>query len=303
MTGIRTLTDDVVGTITIGDLTVRRLGFGAMRIWPGVSGAGPRDAHGRPDRGLAHALCRRVVERGVTFIDTADIYGFGGSEEILGEALHPYAPDLVITTKAGYEPRALNPGETVLPSNGRPDHIRRQCEQSLRKLKLEAIPLYQCHVPDPDVPYADTIGAFADLQREGKVRHVGVSNVTLDQLRIAQSVCSIVSVQNRYNLGVRTSDDLLRVCEAEGIAFLPFRPMMDETQAIGLLLRELAAAHDALPQQIVLAWMLARSPVLLPIPGTSDSRHLDLNVDAAWIRLSDAEIASISRAVARDAGS
>jgi aryl-alcohol dehydrogenase-like predicted oxidoreductase len=289
----RILSDDTAGVARLGDLSVRRLGFGAMRIWPGVSDAGPRNAAGEPDREAAIRLCRHVVERGINFIDTADIYGFGMSEEILGEALHPYPSGLVIATKAGYRPGPLPPGAKVLPAAGRPEHIRAQCEESLRKLKLDCIALYQSHVPDPAVPYAETIGAFADLQREGKVRHVGVSNVTLDQLEIARSVCPIVSVQNRYNLGFGESKALLAACEAAGIAFLPYRPVSVEGGPPEVALREIAEAHGAAPQQVALAWLLAHSPAILPIPGTSDARHLDANVDAAWIRLSDAELARL----------
>jgi pyridoxine 4-dehydrogenase len=293
---MRRLSDDTIGVAILSDLQVRRLGFGAMRIWPGVSGAGPRDAAGLPDREAAIRLVRRAVERGINFIDTADIYGFGGSEEILGEALYPYPSDLVIATKSGYAPRGLLAGEVVLPPNGRPEHIRAQCEQSLRKLKLDCITLYQCHVPDPDVPYEDTIGAFRDLQVEGKVRHVGVSNVTLEQLQIAQSVCNIVLVQNRYNLGVRGSEDLLSTCEAKGLIFLPYRPMIVESATVMSVLEDLARARGVHAQQIALAWLLAHSPVMLPIPGTSDIAHLDANVEAAWIRLTSEEIGQLETA-------
>ncbi|MBV9511433.1 MAG: aldo/keto reductase, partial [Caulobacteraceae bacterium] len=208
------------GEIRIGDLTVNRLGFGAMRI------ADARGPGGQPDRAEAVRLCRRVVERGVNFIDVADIYAFGACEEILAEALHPYPAGLVIATKAGFVAGKLQPGMSMLPPIGRPDHVKAACEQSLRRLRIDCIDLYQSHVPDPDVPYEDTIGAFAELQREGKVRHIGVSNVSLEQLRVAQSVCKVVSVQNRYNFGSRSSEGLVAACEADGLAFLPWRPVI-----------------------------------------------------------------------------
>jgi aryl-alcohol dehydrogenase-like predicted oxidoreductase len=280
------LKDDTAGVIRLGgDLTVRRLGFGAMRI------AAAKNPAGELDRNEAIRLCRRVVERGVNFIDVADIYSFGACEEILAEALAPY-DDVVIATKAGFKAGILEPGMRSLPPIGRPEHIKAECERSLKRLKLERIDLYQSHVPDPDVPYAETIGAFADLQREGKVRLVGVSNVTVDQLRTAQSVCEIVSVQNRYNFGSRGSEGMLAACEAEGLAFLPWRPVLlkDEAQAVA---DGIAQAHGASRQQVALAWLLAHSPAMLPIPGTSSIDHADENIGAAWVKLGPAEIARL----------
>jgi pyridoxine 4-dehydrogenase len=293
MADARKLDDSTVGTVKLGALTVRRLGFGAMRIM------GARGAGGQPDRAEAVNLVRRVVERGVNFIDTADIYGLGASEEILAEALHPYPKDLVIATKAGFSPTTMAPGATSLPPLGRPEHIRAQCERSLKNLRVETIDLYQSHVPDPDVPYEDTIGAFADLQREGKVREIGVSNVSRAQLKIAQSVCKVVSVQNRYNMGERFAEGVLGVCDADGLAFLPWRPVILENTPADVVSKEIAAAHGVHQQQVALAWLLAHSKQLLPIPGTSSLAHLDENVDAAWVKLTADEVAKLDAAAAR----
>jgi aryl-alcohol dehydrogenase-like predicted oxidoreductase len=288
----RRLDDATAGVIAIGDLTVRRLGFGAMRI------SSARNAAGEIDRGEAVKLCRRVVERGVNFIDAANIYGYGACEEIIAEALHPYPADLVIATKAGFRPGVLEPGMRSLPPLGRPEHIKAECEKSLRKLRVDCIDLYQVHVPDPDVPYAETVGAFADLQREGKVRHVGVSNVSIEQLRIAQSVCPIVSVQNRYNVGNRASEAVLAACAAEGLPFLPFRPVILKDTPADATAKAIAEAHGALPQQVALAWLLGHSSAMLPIPGTSKIAHADENIDAAWLKLSPAEIARLDAVAA-----
>jgi pyridoxine 4-dehydrogenase len=286
----RTLDDGTAGTITMGDLTVRRLGFGAMRI------SSARNAAGEIDRDEAVKLCRRVYERGVNFIDAANIYGYGECETILAEALHPYPDDLVIATKAGFKPGRLEPGMRSLPPLGRPEHIKEECEKSLRRLKVDCIDLYQIHVPDPDVPYEDTVGAFVDLQKEGKVRRIGVSNVSLEQLAVARALCDVVSVQNRYNLGDRVSEQVLEVCEAGGIAFLPYRPVILKNTPGETVTNEIAAAKHALSQQIALAWLLRHSPWMLPIPGTSKIAHLDENVDAAWVRLSDAEMERLDQA-------
>jgi aryl-alcohol dehydrogenase-like predicted oxidoreductase len=254
--------------------------------------SGARNAEGVRDRDVARQLVRRVVERGVNFIDTANIYGYGQSEEIIAEALRPYATDLVITTKAGFLPGKIAPGQTSLPPCGRPDHIKQECDKSLARLGVETIDLYQVHVPDPEVPYAETVGAFVELQAAGKVRHIGVSNVTVDQLIEARSLCEVVSVQNRYNAADRTSESVLRYCEQEGIAFLPWAPIiLDGAAAEGVA--AIAAAHDALPQQVALAWLLRQSPVIVPIPGTSSIAHLDENVDAAWLELTDDELARL----------
>jgi aryl-alcohol dehydrogenase-like predicted oxidoreductase len=284
----RVLGDDTVGTVTIGgDLVVRRMGFGAMRI------SGARNAEGVRDRDEARRLCREVVDRGVNFIDTANIYGYGQSEEIIAEALHPYPDDLVIATKAGFRPGKIEPGQTSLPPLGRPEHIKEECDKSLKRLAVDVIDLYQVHVPDPDVPYEETVGAFVELQAAGKIRHIGVSNVSLEQLRLAQSLCTVVSVQNRYNPGDRHSEALVDPCEADGIAFLPWAPVIVAGSAAEKVVEEIAAEHGVTGQQVSLAWLLARSPWMLPIPGTSKVAHAGDNVDAAWLSLSREEIARL----------
>jgi pyridoxine 4-dehydrogenase len=283
-----TLDDTTVGTVDIASWTVRRLGFGAMRI------SGARNAEGGRDREVARALVRRVVERGVNLIDTANIYGYGESEEIIAEALHPYPEDLLITTKAGFKPGKIAPGETSLPPFGRPDHIREECEKSLRRLRVDAIDLYQVHVPDPAVAYEDTVGAFADLQREGKVRHIGVSNVSPEQLATAQSICAVVTVENRYNVGDRASDAMVALCEQQGIVFFPWQPVAPEDAGVRRALEAVAQAHSVSVQQVALAWLLAHSDMVVPIPGTTNIDHLDDNVDAAWLFLDDSEIATLN---------
>jgi pyridoxine 4-dehydrogenase len=281
---LRVLTDDTTGTITIGDLTVRRLAFGAMRI------SGARDADGKRDRDAARQLVRRVVDRGVNFIDTANIYGYGESEEIIAEALKPYPADVVIATKSGFKPGKVAPGETSLPPLGTPEHIKQECDKSLRRLGVDTIDLYQMHVPDPDVPYADTIGAFVELQQAGKVRHIGVSNVSVEQLAEARALCTVVSVQNRYNADDRRSQAVLDVCERDGIAFLPWAPVILNDEATQTAVDEIAAAHGVTAQQVSLAWLLQRSPAMVPIPGTTNVHHADENIDAAWLQLSKDEL-------------
>lgn len=289
--GERVLTDDTVGTFSIaGDLEVRRLGFGAMRI------SGARNADGVRDRDEARRLVRRVVERGVNFLDTANIYGYGQSEEIIAEALYPYPDDLVITTKAGFKPAKILSGHVTLPTAGHPDHIREECDKSLRRLRLETIDLYQVHHPDPTVPYDETIGAFVELQQAGKVRHIGISNVTAEQLTFAQKVCSVASVQNRYNAGDRTSEAVLDACTDQGIAFLPWAPILVGQSRTNAALAEIGTAHGATAHQVALQWLLHRSPNIIPIPGTSQSPHADGNIDAAWLRLDPAELARIDQA-------
>lgn len=272
----------VAGTIDVGgDLTVNRLGFGAMRI----TGDG---IWGPPaDRDEAKAVLRRAVELGVTFIDTADSYGPNVSEELIAEALHPYPDDLVIATKGGLE----RPGPGRWTANGRPEHLIEVCEGSLRRLKLDQIPLYQFHRPDPTVPLEDSIGALVSLKEQGKIRHLGLSNVTEDQLRQAQRLTPIVSIQNRYNLGDRQSESLVDLCEQEQLVFLPWAPIQDLDNPT---VRQVAEHHDATPRQIVLAWLLARSPAILPIPGTGTVSHLEDNIAAAGIKLSPAEVQSLN---------
>jgi pyridoxine 4-dehydrogenase len=285
-----TLDDTTVGTVEIADWTIRRLGFGAMRI------SGARNAAGGRDREVARALVRRVVDRGVNLIDTANIYGYGESEEIIAEALHPYPADLLITTKAGFKPGKIAPGETSLPPLGTPEHIREECEKSLGRLRVDTIDLYQVHVPDPSVPYEDTVGAFADLQREGKVRQIGVSNVNVEQLAIAQSICEVVTVENRYNVGDRASEAMVALCEQRGIVFFPWQPVAPEHHDVRRALALVAQAHGVSVQQVALAWLLAHSNIVVPIPGTTSIDHLDDNVDAAWLSLTDADIATLDAA-------
>jgi pyridoxine 4-dehydrogenase len=278
------LAETPAGGIDIGELRVQRLGFGSMRI------SNVRGEDGAHDPELGRQLVRRAVDRGVTFIDTANIYGLGRSEELIAEALRPYPADLVIATKSGYEVRLLREGEQRLPANGRPDHLKAECEASLRRLRLERVDVYQLHTPDPAVPYADSIGALVELQHEGKIRHIGVSNVTPEQLTEAMTLCDVVSVQNRYNAGDRDAEPVLQLCEQAGIAFIPWQPIIRD-DARRQAAAALAAMHHATEQQVALAWLLHRSPVMLPIPGTTNLAHLDANIDAAWIELNDDEFA------------
>jgi pyridoxine 4-dehydrogenase len=272
------------GTIEIGgDLVVRRLGFGAMRITGDGIWGDP------PDLDHARAVLRRAVELGVNFIDTADSYGPEVSERLIAEALHPYPGDLVVATKGGL----ARPGPGRWDADGRPEHLRAACEGSLRRLRLDQIPLYQFHRPDPEVPLAESLGTLVQLKDEGKIRHIGICNVSQAQLRAAQQITPIVSVQNRYNAADRKSEPVVDTCELEQIAFLPWAPIQ---QAGGNpAVTEAAKRHDASPRQIVLAWLLARSPQMLPIPGTGSPEHLETNVAAASIELSPGEVAAITR--------
>jgi aryl-alcohol dehydrogenase-like predicted oxidoreductase len=270
-----------------GEMTVKRLGFGAMRI----TGDG---IWGEPDdRDECKAVLLRALELGVNLIDTADSYGPYVSEEIIAEALHPYPDGLVIATKGGL----VRPGPGRWDPDGRPEHLREACEGSLRRLKLDRIDLYQLHRPDPNVPYEESVGALKQLQEEGKIRLVGVSNVSTEELARARQIVDVVSVQNRYNLTDRDSEDVLEVCERDGLAFIPWFPL-----AVGRLaqpggpLDEIAERHHAKPGQIALAWLLKRSPSMLPIPGTSSVEHLEENVAAAAIDLSADEFQELARA-------
>ena len=272
-----------------GDLEVRRLGFGAMRI-TGDGIWGPPDD---PDE--ARRLLRRVVDIGIDLIDTADSYGPEVSENLIAEALHPYPDGLVIATKGGL--RRTGPGEW--PRDARPERLRECCEGSLRRLKLERIDLYQLHAPDPNVAYEDSIGALKELQDEGKIRHIGVSNVSVEQLEQARGLVDVVTVQNRYNLTDRSSEDVLEACDEARIGFIPWFPLATGSLAEpGGVLDEVAHAHDATPGQVALAWLLARSRVMLPIPGTSSIEHLEENLAAEELTLSDEERDSIARAAA-----
>jgi pyridoxine 4-dehydrogenase len=282
------LTDDAVGTIAIGERTVRRLGFGAMRITgPGIWGP-------PPDHDGAIAVLRRAVELGVNLIDTADSYGPNVSEELIAEALYPYPEDLLIATKGGLV--RTGPGRGW-PADGRPEHLREACEGSLRRLRLDAIELYQHHRPDPKVPYEISIGALKELQAEGKIRHIGVSNVSLDQLETAREIVEVVSVQNRFSLIDRSSQDVVDRCEELGIAFFPWAPIeAGHLAQPGGPVDRIASRHEASPAQIALAWLLAHSPVVLPIPGTSSVEHLEQNLGAAAVRLSQDELAELESA-------
>jgi aryl-alcohol dehydrogenase-like predicted oxidoreductase len=277
------LAGQAAGTIDVGgDLTVSRLGFGSMRITGDGIWGDP------PDREEAKRVLRRVVELGITFIDTADSYGPDVSEELIAEALHPYPPDLVIATKGGL----MRPGPNRWVPDGRPEHLRAVCEASLRRLRLDQIPLYQLHRPDPNVPYEESVGALVQLKDEGKIRHIGVSNVTEDELHRAMAVTPVVSVQNRYNAADRSSEAMVDLCEQEELVFLPWAPIQQTGSNPGI--REAAARHRADTRQIELAWLLARSPQMLPIPGTGTLAHLDANVAAASIRLTPEEVNAIT---------
>jgi aryl-alcohol dehydrogenase-like predicted oxidoreductase len=276
------------GTLGLGGgLSVNRLGFGAMRI----TGEG---IWGPPaDRDSAKAVLRRCLELGVNCIDTADSYGPDVSEELIAEALTPYPDDLVVATKGGM--RRDGPGQWR--ADCRPEHLRQACEGSLRRLGLDRIDLYQLHTVDSAVPLAESLGALVELKDEGKIRHIGVSNVDVDQLSQALAITTVVSVQNRYNVGDRTSEPVLERCEAEGIAFIPYFPLAAGSMADeGGPLDDLARAHGASPAQVALAWLLARSPQMLPIPGTSSVAHLEENMAGAELRLSPDEVASLSAA-------
>jgi pyridoxine 4-dehydrogenase len=273
-------------TLTLGGgPTVGRLGFGAMRI-TGRGVWGPP-----PDEDQAIALLRRAVDKGVTFIDTADSYGPEVSETLIAKALYPYPAGLVIASKGGL----TRPGPGYWDVDCRPEHLRRACTGSLRRLRLEQIDLYQLHSVDHRVPIEDSVGTLVDLRREGKIRYIGVSNVSAAELSRAQKVAEIVSVQNSYNLCERSSDALVDICAGAGIAFIPFYPL-----AKGRLARpdsqlaRIAEHHNATPGQIALAWLLHRSPVMLPIPGTSSLPHLDENLGAMSIRLSTEEIQALT---------
>jgi aryl-alcohol dehydrogenase-like predicted oxidoreductase len=280
-----TLPAAAAGTLTLGDLTVNRLGFGAMRV------AGP-DIWGEPnDRAAMRRLLARAFELGHTFFDTADSYGPGVSEILIAEALHPYPKALVIGTKGGL----TRPSRHRWDSDGRPEHLRRAVDGSLQRLRLELIDLYQFHAPDSRVPYAESIGALAELQRSGKIRHLGVSNVTSKQLEGARRIAPIVSVQNQYHIENRESDGVLAACEKAGIAFIPWYPLGAGRALRSAALRRVAAGLGATPAQVAIAWLLARSPVMLPIPGTAALPHLEENAAAARLVLSAEALSALDR--------
>jgi aryl-alcohol dehydrogenase-like predicted oxidoreductase len=275
------ITASAAGTITLGDLTVNRMGYGAMRLTgPGIWGE-PRN----PEE--ARSVLRRALELGVNFIDTADSYGPRVSEALIREALWPYPSDLVIATKGGL----LRDGPDQWRPDGRPSHLRTALEGSLERLGVEHIDLYQFHRPDPAVPFEESVGELVRLKDEGKIRHIGLSNVDPEQLDQALALTEIVSVQNRYNLSDRSSEALLDKCNALGIAFLPWYPLAaSRLTRTDSPIAAIASEHRATPGQLALAWLLARSPVVLPIPGTSSVEHLEENIAAASIELSRSDV-------------
>src|ERR671921_2204010 len=274
------------GTFPLGgDLLVNRLGFGAMRLMGrGILGE-PED----PEQ--ARRVLRRAVELGVNLIDTADSYGPEVSERLIAETLHPYPNELIIATKGGL----TRPGGRWVP-DGRPKHLREACEGSLRRLKVERIDLYQFHRPDPRIEFEDSVWALALLRDEGKIRHVGLSNVGVRELEIALDIVPVVSVQNRYNLSDRSSEAVLQACEREVVGFIPWYPLAaGRLSRRGGSLEEIAERHNATPSQVALAWLLGHSPAMLPIPGTSSVAHLEENVAAATLELTDEEMAMLER--------
>ncbi|QRK09190.1 aldo/keto reductase [Archangium violaceum] len=278
------------GTFTIGgDLVVHRLGYGAMQLTgPGIWG---------PPRDHAEALrvLRRALDLGVDLIDTADSYGPYVSEELIAEALHPYPKGLLIATKGGLVRTGPNQWHPI----GRPKYLRQQVEMSLRRLKLERIDLYQLHRIDPEVPLEASLGELKALQQEGKIRHIGLSEVGVEEIKRARRVVDVVTVQNRYNLADRAHEAVLTYCEQEGLGFIPWFPLATGGLARpGSALDEVARRNDARPAQIALAWLLARSPVMLPIPGTSSVAHLEENLAAAELRLSQDELSALNEQVA-----
>jgi aryl-alcohol dehydrogenase-like predicted oxidoreductase len=277
------------GEFLIGnDLRVTRLGFGAMRI----TGDG---VWGEPkDRAEAVRVLRRAVELGINFIDTADSYGPGVSEEIIAEALHPYPPDLVIATKGGFD--RTGPNQWV--ENGKPEHLRSACEGSLRRLRLDRIDLYQLHRIDPKVPAEDQLGTLRDLQAQGKIKHIGLSEVTVRQIQHARTMVPIVSVQNRYSVTDRGSEDVLEYCEKEKMGFIPWFPLAaGRVSGSDSPISRIAARWKASPSQVALAWLLARSPVILPIPGTSKVEHLEENVASAELKMDTDKMLDLGRLV------
>ena len=276
-----------------GDMPVHRLGFGAVQL----CGIG-KDGWGEPkDRNNAVAVVRRAVDLGVNLIDTADSYGPGISEEIIAEALHPYPPDLVIATKGGL----VIQGPRHWVPNGKPSHLRQALEGSLRRLRVERIDLYQLHAVDPEVPIEESVGTLADMRAEGKIRHIGLSNVDIKQLRRAQSVTRILSVQNRYNVLERDSEPMVKLCQAEGMAFVPWFPLAEgHLIQCSSIVKTIAGVHNATSGQIALAWLLHRSPTMLPIPGTSSIAHVQENVGASWIELTDGEYKVLDHLIDRE---
>jgi pyridoxine 4-dehydrogenase len=268
------------GTICLGDLTVHRLGFGAMRL------CGSHVWGKRWNRGFARRVLHRALDLGINLIDTADSYGPETNEIQIAESLYPYPAGLVVATKGGL----LRPDRYSWVPNGRPEHLRRAIEGSLDRLKIERIDLYQLHAPDPEVPLAESIGALAEFQRAGKIRHIGISNVSVAELDQARRLAPIVSVQNEYNLRKRTSEDVLAKCESLSICFMPYFPLGGGRGLRALKVRRVADRHGIGLAQVALAWLLSRSPVVLPIPGTHSIEHLEENVRATKIELTKQDL-------------
>ncbi|MFI6333615.1 aldo/keto reductase [Streptomyces sp. NPDC050535] len=266
-----------------GDPPVRRLGFGTAQL------TGPGYWGPRGDPQDAVAVLRRAVERGVTLIDTADNYGPSIAEELVARALHPYAEGLLIATKGG----VVRTSDRAWHIAGRPEQLSAMCEASLRRLRLDTIGLYQLHRLDPEVPVAEQLGALDELRAQGKIRHIGLDTVTAEQLASALESTDIAAVQNRYNLLDRASESLLKLCEARGIAFLPWFPLGNGSLTSDPVCAEVAAAHGATPGKVALAWLLRRSPVLCPTPGTGSLAHLEENLDAAAVRLTDEDMSRL----------
>jgi len=274
------------GTLQLGELTVRRMGFGAMRVTTDGS-----DIWGPPaDPRTAKLLLHRALELGINFFDTADSYGPHASESFIAETLYPYPEGLVIGTKGGI----VRPSRRRWDPDGRPEQLRRALDGSLKRLRLERIDLYQLHAPDPQVPFADSVGVLAEAQRTGKIRHLGLSNVSVKQLEAARRIAPIASVQNQYNLENRESEDLLKACERLGVAFIPWYPLGDGAALRSRGVKQLARRLGLPPAQVALAWLLAHSPVMLPIPGTASIAHLEENTAAAALRIAPEDLAALN---------
>jgi len=274
------------GALHLGELIVRRMGFGAMRVTTDGS-----DIWGPPaDPRTAKLLLHRALELGINFFDTADSYGPHASESFIAETLYPYPEGLVIGTKGG----VVRPSRRRWDPDGRPEHLRRALDGSLKRLRLERVDLYQLHAPDPQVPFADSVGVLAEAQRAGKIRHLGLSNVSVTQLEAARRIAPIASVQNQYNLENRKSEDVLKACERLGVAFIPWYPLGDGAALRSRGLKGLARRLGLPPAQVALAWLLARSPVMLPIPGTASIAHLEENTAAATLRIPPEDLAALN---------
>ena len=274
------------GALHLGELIVRRMGFGAMRVTTDGS-----DIWGPPaDPRTAKLLLHRALELGINFFDTADSYGPHASESFIAETLYPYPEGLVIGTKGG----VVRPSRRRWDPDGRPEHLRRALDGSLKRLRLERIDLYQLHAPDPQVPFADSVGVLAEARRAGKIRHLGLSNVSVTQLEAARRIAPIASVQNQYNLENRKSEDVLKACERLGVAFIPWYPLGDGAALRSRGLKGLARRLGLPPAQVALAWLLARSPLMLPIPGTASIAHLEENTAAATLRIPPEDLAALN---------